>query len=500
MTSSYAESLSSGLVAGQIAINPTTNSSMRSQTTVEETIEHTQEDDTLTLRQEDGEPVPVERIITYLRLNDLLKDCWCVQTVANQKEKLHEIVVHAEVDLQTFVTKLFTNELIIDGHKFKVTSTRCLKETVKRPLTKVMIYEAPFHLRNDLILQKLANYGTLQDNKMVMYKHKGTEVYTGARSINFKTIYKPIPTVLFVHGNRCKIKHVDQDRTPICGICRTRGHFRDDCPQLPLIQSFLEQDRHDNEPEPPELKSWAQAHQYVKERQEHRRILHREVEEEKRMAEIEEKEKRRLAEMEENEKRRLAELEEKENRRRMLLKKRHHVERHYQQTDSDDMATGTQEEDNEGEPIKQKDELEEIIDGPESKKKKKKGRKKKKKNEPPSQHISPVTTPGSSPYHPDIGESNGTVCGSQPNEDSTSLEEDSDENPEVAPMEKDDDDMNLDLTAVELPEVTNSPVISSSYPPPGQEAGKEWAAQMDERDRQLRQLQQQQQQQQQQHQ
>ena len=123
-----------------------------------------------------------------------------MQTVANQQDKLHEIVVHQEIDLQTFATKLFENELIIDGHKFRVTSTRCLKETAKKPLIKVMIFEALFHLKNEHILIELATYGSLQDNKMVMYKHKGTEVYTGARSINFRTITRPIPTVLFVHG------------------------------------------------------------------------------------------------------------------------------------------------------------------------------------------------------------------------------------------------------------------------------------------------------------
>ena len=80
MTSSYAESLSSGHVAGQIVINPTASPSIHTQTTIEERIEHAQDADTITLKQKDGEPVPVERTISYLRINDLLKDCWCVQT------------------------------------------------------------------------------------------------------------------------------------------------------------------------------------------------------------------------------------------------------------------------------------------------------------------------------------------------------------------------------------------------------------------------------------
>ena len=111
-----------------------------------------------------------------------------------------------------------------------------------------------------------------------MYKHKGTEVYNGARSIKFRSILKPIPTVLFVDGNRCKIKHASQDRTPICGICRVKGHFRDECPPFPLIKSYLDYDRHDEEAEAPEIKSWGQAHQYVRDREEYMKILHRETE------------------------------------------------------------------------------------------------------------------------------------------------------------------------------------------------------------------------------
>ena len=279
---------------------------------------------------------------------------------------------------------------------------------------------------------------------------------------------------------KCKIKHANQDRTPICGICRVKGHFRDDCPQLPLIRSCLDQDQHEGRPKAPEIKSWAQAHQYVRDREEHRQRLDR-------GAELQAMEEKRVAELE-------------ENRGRMLLKKRDHMQRSFQQNDSDDdMATGTQEETSEegyhaagetAELAKKKEELEGIIDGPEPKKvKKRKGKKKKKKNvsEAPSQHISPVTTPDSSPYHPDIGESNGTVCGSQPDGYLISFEEDSDETPDAIPMEKDD----LDLTEDAPPIVTNSSVISASYPQPEKEAGKAWAALMDEWDKQQQQQQQQ---------
>ena len=96
----------------------------------------------------------------------------------------------------------------------------------------------------------------------------------------------------------------------------------------------------------------------------------------------------------------MAELEEKE-KRRMLLKKRHRMQRSFQQNDSDDdMATGTQVETSEegyhaaGETAKlakQKEELEGIIDGPEPKKVKK-GRERKRKRrmfQKPYPNISP---------------------------------------------------------------------------------------------------------------
>ena len=32
--------------------------------------------------------------------------------------------------------------------------------------------------------------------------------------------------------NRIKIKYENQDRTPVCGICNAKRHFRNDCPKL----------------------------------------------------------------------------------------------------------------------------------------------------------------------------------------------------------------------------------------------------------------------------
>ena len=59
------------------------------------------------------------------------------------------------------------------------------------------------------------------------------------RSVNFMTIVNPIPTTIFVRGNRIKPKHEGQDRTPICGICKEKGHYRDECPRK---ETYIDRD------------------------------------------------------------------------------------------------------------------------------------------------------------------------------------------------------------------------------------------------------------------
>ena len=70
-----------------------------------------------------------------------------------------------------------------------------------------MIFEAPRELSNMHILQKLQAYGKLQDQSIFMHQYKGVEIFNGIRSVNFTELYKPLPTTLYVRGNRIKIKH-----------------------------------------------------------------------------------------------------------------------------------------------------------------------------------------------------------------------------------------------------------------------------------------------------
>ena len=516
MSQNYVSALLSGpsTMEGQIAINATSTPSANTQSTIEQIVETSQEDDTITLKQENGygennEALPVDKIIAYLRIHKLLKDCWCVQSVANSQDWLTEIVVHPEVSLQNFSEKLFQSPLVIEGIRFKVTITRGLKKVVKVPLTKVMIYEAPFHLENDLILKKLSQYGQLQDNNMIMYKHKGTDVYTGARSINFTKITKPIPTILFVQGNRVKLRHQNQDRRAICGICKTKGHFRNKCPQLQMIKEFVDLDAEIDDEEPPEFRSWAHARQYVKDREENKR--------KKRFEEaMKEKEEQMLRQMEENRRKQLEEIEKKQTQKTTAGQKRPN------DTDMTESEEGYQTAGEANKKVKPNETANAANAAKPTKKKKKKKSKKKTevaemdsdeagtgknnqmeqnetvpKSPPSSPYIQDYTSPTSSPYHPDIGESNGTVCGEQPPEESTESES------EEEAVIDDNQDEELDLQdATTIPDSyptlgQHEQYISDSYPTPGQhgqymsieqsldtpDTVKDWAKEMDEVDK-----------------
>ena len=151
-----------------------------------------------------------------------------------------------------FSAKLFAKPLIINGNTLQLTTTRTMKDIIRNPVTKVLIFEAPFQLRSTYIIQKLAQYGQLQSNEMYMHKYRGTEIYNGVRSVNFLKIDKPIPTTMFVKGNRVRLRHEDQDRTPICGICRVRGHYRDKCPTITTESRPVDYTDVDNSPPLPE--------------------------------------------------------------------------------------------------------------------------------------------------------------------------------------------------------------------------------------------------------
>ena len=63
----------------------------------------------------------------------------------------------------------------------------------------------------------------LQANEVYIHNIREFDVLNGTKSIKLRHITKLISTVLYVRVNKLKIKNQNQDRTAICGICKTQG-------------------------------------------------------------------------------------------------------------------------------------------------------------------------------------------------------------------------------------------------------------------------------------
>ena len=164
-------------------------------------------------------------------------------------DQSYEITIKKETNPEELKKTINQQQVIIDGKTLAITPTRKLKDR-RNTITKVLIFEAPYELEDKHIITKLSPYGILQiKNKIFNHKYRGTEIYNGVRSVNFTTIVKPIPTTLFVRGNRLKLKHVGQDITPICGICKERGHYRNKCPRKETytVRDNLDENRQEQE-------------------------------------------------------------------------------------------------------------------------------------------------------------------------------------------------------------------------------------------------------------
>ena len=185
---------------------------------------------TITLKVENKGRIRTEDLFAHLDYLNLLQHTECIQRLQDLDQNF-EITVKEGTNLEDFQKILNQQEIVIDGQTLINTPTRKLRDIRKNPITKVLIFEAPFELEDRYILTKLSTYGILQVNTIYSHKYKGTEIYNGIRSVNFITIIKPIPTTIFVRGNRLKLKHEGQDRTPICGICKEKGHYRNECPR-----------------------------------------------------------------------------------------------------------------------------------------------------------------------------------------------------------------------------------------------------------------------------
>ena len=79
-----------------------------------------------------------------------------------------------------------------------------MKDRNNRSIIKVLIFEAQFQLPAECTYNVLSQYGELHSEVIQHHMHAGTDIYNGVRSMTFNEITKPIPTVLYVRGNKIK--------------------------------------------------------------------------------------------------------------------------------------------------------------------------------------------------------------------------------------------------------------------------------------------------------
>ena len=147
------------------------------------------------------------------------------------------------MDKQEFKNTLRKHPIIINEKELTIVDNKPYIDLVRVPVIKVIIYEAPYELQDRHILAKLGNYGVLSSQTVFSDKHRGTDIYNELRSISFKSLNKAIPTIMFVRGNRIRLRHENQDRSPICGQCKQKGHFRLECRLYINIKKYQNQDQ-----------------------------------------------------------------------------------------------------------------------------------------------------------------------------------------------------------------------------------------------------------------
>ena len=208
-------------------------------------------ENTITLTVKNNGRIRTEELFAHLDYLNLLQHTECIQRL-QELDQSYEITIKKETNPEEFKKTINQQQIIIDGKTLTITPTRKVKDIRRNPITKVLIFEAPYELEDKHIITKLSPNGILQTNKIFKHKYRGTEIYNGVRSVNFTTIVKPIPTTLFVRGNRLKLKHEGQDRTPICGICKERRHYRNDCPRK---ETYTDRDNSDENRQEQETRS-----------------------------------------------------------------------------------------------------------------------------------------------------------------------------------------------------------------------------------------------------
>ena len=205
----------------------------------EVTIERTK---TLTYGIEDN-TVRAEEFLAYITTLKLQHHIACVQKFIVGSLTMLEVTCQTPYNQDQLREKFFEARITFNGQILKEYSNRDLKALQKIPVIKVMIFEAPFELDNFHIRQKLAYNGKLKDQEVYQHKFKGLDIYNGIRSINFLSLNKPLPTTIYVQGNRIRFYYViilpfsNEMRAGICRIPQCASSFTGvkTCLHLPVV-------------------------------------------------------------------------------------------------------------------------------------------------------------------------------------------------------------------------------------------------------------------------
>lgn len=190
--------------------------------------------------------IPIDVILNHMQLLKLSDRVACIQNISRREDQtLYEITFKENKD--ECMRVMAANVLVWRGLTLKPTDTRAVRDVRIKQTVTVLIYEAPFELENKHIYTKLQKYGELHSQYVGRHHYKNTTIQNGVRSLEFKTLTTAIPTTMFVRGNLIRLRHEGQVRVPFCTVCRTRGHYRLDCPTVRGDGGVVHEPRPDQE-------------------------------------------------------------------------------------------------------------------------------------------------------------------------------------------------------------------------------------------------------------
>ena len=172
--------------------------------------------------------ITILQVLAYLKTQKAADNVTCLNKVVKDDMQIFEISYATNEDKAKY-DGILNGKILVNNIVLTQIDNRPFKDIVKVPLISVAIFEAPHELKDIHIINKLRQYGTIKDNTVYRHKIRGTEIKNGIRSVNFRNINMSIPTVLFVQGNKVKIKYTGQDRTPICSFCKSKGRWKNIC-------------------------------------------------------------------------------------------------------------------------------------------------------------------------------------------------------------------------------------------------------------------------------